>query len=99
MQQCWFISHDRGLDAFLTLQQAFLEQFCNRKSIDNKMVTGYTEFALRKMRIIKAVYFIIRSPVWSLRPDRRVTGEQSQKQYDNNDPPLKNSERSNFLGD
>ena len=46
------------------------------------MVTGYTEFALRKMRIIKAVYFIIRSPVWSLRPDRRVTGEQSQKQYD-----------------
>ena len=95
MQQCWFISHDRGLDAFLTLQQAV----CNRKSIDNKMVTGYTEFALRKMRIIKAVYFIIRSPVWSLRPDRRVTGEQSQKQYDNNDPPLKNSERSNFLGD
>lgn len=77
----------------------FLEQFCNRKSIDNKMVTGYTEFALRKMRIIKAVYFIIRSPVWSLRPDRRVTGEQSQKQYDNNGPPLKNSERSNFLGD
>ena len=53
------------------------------------MVTGYTEFALRKMRIIKAVYFIIRSPVWSLRPDRRVTGEQSQKQYDNNDPLLK----------
>ena len=41
----------------------FLEQFCNRKSIDNKIVTGYTEFALRKMRIIKAVCFIIRSPV------------------------------------
>ena len=40
-----------------------LEQFCNRKSIDNKIVTGYTEFALRKMRIIKAVCFIIRSPV------------------------------------
>ena len=75
MQQCWFISHDRGLDAFLTLQQAVWSSF------------------------IKAVYFIIRSPVWSLRPDRRVTGEQSQKQYDNNDPPLKNSERSNFLGD
>ena len=53
------------------------------------MVTGYTEFALRTMRIIKAVCFIIRSPVWSLRPDRRVTGEQSQKQYDNNDPLLK----------
>ena len=88
-----------GVRRFFNPSTGCLEQFCNRKSIDNKMVTGYTEFALRKMRIIKAVYFIIRSPVWSLRPDRRVTGEQSQKQYDNNDPPLKNSERSNFLGD
>lgn len=99
MQQCWFISHDRGLDAFLTLQQAVWSSFATENPLTTKMVTGYTEFALRKMRIIKAVYFIIRSPVWSLRPDRRVTGEQSQKQYDNNDPPLKNSERSNFLGD
>ena len=63
------------------------------------MVTGYTEFALRKMRIIKAVCVLSFAALfWSLRPDRRVTGEQSQKQYDNNDPPLKNSERSNFLG-
>ena len=107
--QCWGYAYAGEYSCFHhvhPLKQAdseemknFLEQFCNRKSIDNKMVTGYTEFALRKMRIIKAVYFIIRSPVWSLRPDRRVTGEQSQKQYDNNDPPLKNSERSNFLGD
>lgn len=83
-------------------QRKVLEKYMQYQDIPPaqiKMVTGYTEFALRKMRIIKAVYFIIRSPVWSLRPDRRVTGEQSQKQYDNNDPPLKNSERSNFLGD
>lgn len=72
MQQCWFISHDRGLDAFLTLQQAVWSSFAT----ENPLTTN-----------------------WSLRPDRRVTGEQSQKQYDNNDPPLKNSERSNFLGD
>ena len=54
------------------------------------MVTGYTEFALRKMRIIKAVCVLSFAALfWSLRPDRRVTAEQSQKQYDNNDPLLK----------
>ena len=63
LQQCWFISHDRGLDAFLTLQQAVWSSFATENPLTNKMVTGYTEFALRKMRIIKAVCFIIRSPV------------------------------------
>ena len=52
----------QGFRRFFNPSTGCLEQFCNRKSIDNKMVTDYTEFALRKMRIIKAVYFIIRSP-------------------------------------
>lgn len=87
----WVVT--RTLDTLEKLN--IVERLENRKTVLTVPGVKLAE----KYQKQRKVYFIIRSPVWSLRPDRRVTGEQSQKQYDNNDPPLKNSERSNFLGD
>ena len=36
LQQCWFISHDRGLDAFLTLQQAVWSSFATENPLTTK---------------------------------------------------------------
>ncbi len=62
LQQCWFISHNRGFRRFFNPSTGCLEQFCNRKSIDNKMVTGYTEFAFKENADYKSSIFYHSQP-------------------------------------